>query len=72
MDSALAGSCVTNPNPFPVTLPWSEILERGASGAVWSLLAFVVLSLLLTRTIGWLPQGGGFFHNRGCPWPRWR
>jgi hypothetical protein len=69
---ALAGSCVTNPNPFAATLPWSEILDRSVAGLVWAPLAFLIFSLLFTRTAGWLPQSGGFFHNRGCPWPRWR
>lgn len=69
---ALPGSCVTDPNPFTVGLPWSEIITRGVAGSAWAVLVFILLSLLLTRTLGWLPQSGGFFHNRGCPWPRWR
>jgi hypothetical protein len=68
---ALAGTCETNPSPFAAPLPWSEVMAASASGALWALIAFVVLSLLLTQTIGWAPWAGGFFHNRGCPWPRY-
>ena len=66
------GSCATNPTPFASPIPWSEVIERGAAGAVWAFAAFFVLSLLLTRTLGLLPLAGGLFHNRGCPVPRWR
>ncbi|MEJ7811620.1 MAG: hypothetical protein WKG32_14505 [Gemmatimonadaceae bacterium] len=67
---ALAGSCETNPEPFLVPLPWSVILNRGFAGLAWGLLAFFLLSLLLTRSAGRFPWAGGFFHNRGTPWPR--
>ncbi len=67
---ALAGSCETNPDPFLAVLPWSEILGRGLAGAVWGLLAFALLSLVLTRTAGLFPWSRGLFHHRGCPYPR--
>lgn len=69
---ALANSCPTNPTPFLATLPWSEILQRGLAGLVWALIAYVLLSAAATWTVGWLPLSGGFFHNRGCPVPRFR
>ena len=67
---ALAGTCATNPLPFPATFPLGLALNRALAGFVWSALAFVLLSLLLTRAAGWHPAAGGFFHNRGCPLPR--
>lgn len=67
---ALANSCETNPNPFAAPLPLSELLTVGVSGALWGVVGFVLLSIILTRTVGRVPQAGGFFHNRGCPWPR--
>jgi hypothetical protein len=69
---ALAGSCQTNPTPFLNPLPWSEILQRGLAGLLWAAIAYVLLSLVATRLVGWLPASGGFFHNRGCPAPRFR
>lgn len=67
---ALAGSCETNPLPFTATYPLGLALNRALAGFVWSALAFGVFSFLLTRAAGWHPASGGFFHNRGCPWPR--
>jgi uncharacterized BrkB/YihY/UPF0761 family membrane protein len=67
---ALAGSCETNPLPFAETFPLGLALTRALVGFVWSGLAFGIFSFLLTRTAGWHPASGGFFHNRGCPWPR--
>lgn len=67
---ALAGSCSTNPLPFAATYPIWLALNRSLAGFVWCMLAFGVLSFLLTRVAGWHPAAGGFFHNRGCPWPR--
>lgn len=67
---ALAGSCETNPEPFLAALPWSEVLGRGLAGAVWGVLVFALLSLVLTRTAGLFPWSRGLFHHRGCPYPR--
>lgn len=67
---AYPGSCETNPEAFRVELAWSLILTRGVAGLVWGLIGFVVLSLFLTKTVGRFPWSKGFFHNRGCPWPR--
>lgn len=67
---ALAGTCETNPLPFAAAYPGDLALSRALAGFVWSALAFGVFSFLLTRAAGWHPASGGFFHNRGCPWPR--
>lgn len=67
---ALAGTCDTNPEPFAQALPWNVIIGRGVAGLVWGALMFFVVTLLLTRTAGRFPWSGGFFHNRGTPWPR--
>lgn len=67
---ALADSCETNPLPFAAAYPLGLALSRALAGLVWSALAFGVFSFLLTRAAGWHPASGGFFHNRGCPWPR--
>lgn len=69
---AMAGSCSTNPTAFLEPLPWGLIWNRAFAGLLWGALAFVVLSLVLTRTLGRWPQGRGFFHFRGCPVPRFR
>jgi hypothetical protein len=45
-------------------------LNRALAGVFWSAMAFALSSFLLTRAAGWHPAAGGFFHNRGCPWPR--
>jgi len=69
--TALAGSCETSPDPFPIRLPSAAMLDRSVAGVVWGLLAFTVLSLIATNTIGRVASSkNGFFHNRGCPWPR--
>jgi hypothetical protein len=67
---ALAGTCDTNPLPFAAPFPLDVALGRALAGFAWSALAFALLSFLLTRAAGWHPASGGFFHNRGCPWPR--
>ena len=68
---ALAGSCETNPDAFRIGLPTEMIEQRTIAGAVWSIGAFVILSLILTQVLGRVPtKGNGFFHNRGCPYPR--
>jgi hypothetical protein len=67
---ALVGTCETNPLPFAATFPLGLALNRALAGFFWSALAFGALSFLLTRAAGWHPASGGFFHNRGCPWPR--
>lgn len=69
--TALAGSCETNPDAFRVALPAARVLQRALAGLVWGGLAFFLLSLLLTRTVGrFASLRNGFFHNRGIPWPR--
>lgn len=67
---ASLGTCTTYPLPFVGTYPLGLALNRALAGFVWSALAFVLLSLLLTRAAGWHPAAGGLFHNRGCPFPR--
>lgn len=67
---ALANSCLTNPTAFTVTMPWDVVISRGLAGIVWGVLVFTLVSILLTRTAGRWPSAGGFFHHRGCPWPR--
>jgi hypothetical protein len=66
---ALAGSCETNPEPFALALPTWLVLARSVAGAVWGPLAFFVLSLGATKSIGLSDKSGGFFHNRGVPHP---
>lgn len=68
---ALAGSCATLPTAFAVRLAFGQILPTMELAALWSLVAFPILSLLLTVLAGWHPASRGFFHYRGCPWPRW-
>jgi hypothetical protein len=67
---ALAGSCETNPLPFAADLPGSLMFMRATAGFVWALFAFVLFSWIFTFVAGRHPASGGFFHNRGCPWPR--
>jgi hypothetical protein len=67
---ALVNSCETNPLPFAATFPLGLALNRALAGLAWSAAAFIIVSFLLTRAAGWHPAAGGFFHNRGCPWPR--
>ncbi|HEX6749029.1 MAG TPA: hypothetical protein VF092_17150 [Longimicrobium sp.] len=70
---ALAGSCETNPTAFARHLPFRLALNRGVAGLLWGLVLYPVVSLILTRSVGYLPAArNGFFHNRGCPVPRWR
>ena len=68
---ALAGSCFTNPLPFEAHLTFAQILPAMVVWALWALAAFPLVSWLLTRAAGWHPASRGFFHYRGCPWPRW-
>lgn len=69
--TALANSCETNRAAFEVALPSARVLERTIAGLVWGVLAFFASSLVLTRTVGYLPGlWNGFYHNRGTPWPR--
>ncbi|WP_420128167.1 hypothetical protein [Longimicrobium sp.] len=67
---ALVRTCDTFPLAFSETYPVGLALSRALAGLVWSALAFGVFSFVLTRATGWHPASGGFFHNRGCPWPR--
>ena len=69
---ALPGSCSTNPTAFLHPLPWSIVMERALAGLVWGFLAFTLLSVVFTRTLGYWPGSKGFFHFRGCPVPRIR
>jgi hypothetical protein len=68
---ALAGTCETNPLAFAARLPGALMVSRASAGLVWCGLAFILASLLFTFAAGRHPASGGFFHNRGCPWPRW-
>lgn len=70
--TARAGSCTTRPAAFLVPhLPFDLLFPRMVAGALWGLVAFTVLSLVVTRLMARGPVAGGFFHYRGCPWPRW-
>jgi hypothetical protein len=66
-----AGSCSTHPSAFLADLPYNLMFDRIFAGAIWGMLTFVVLSLIATRLLGMSRHAGGFFHYRGCPWPRW-
>lgn len=69
--TALAGSCESNPSAFPAALPFPTVLNRSLAAVAWALLAYPLVSLLLTNTVGRVPAlRNGFFHNRGTPWPR--
>lgn len=69
--TAYPNSCSTNPLPFDAPLPDNLVMLRVVVGLAWGAVAFIVVSLLLTRTLGWVPSAkNGFFHNRGCPLPR--
>jgi hypothetical protein len=69
--TAYPQSCSTNPTAFAVALPDSLVWIRTFVGLGWGAIAFIVASLILTRTLGYFPSArNGFFHNRGCPWPR--
>jgi hypothetical protein len=70
---ALANSCATNPDAFPVSLPGDVIWSRAFVGLVWGALAFIVASLIATFFLGRFAHAkNGFFHHRGCPWPRFQ
>jgi hypothetical protein len=68
---ARAGSCSTRPAAFAAEIPIELLLPRMIAGLVWGVLAFALLSLLATWMAGRWSGAGGFFHYRGCPWPRW-
>lgn len=68
---AMAATCAAHPLSFPVHLPMDALVPRMLAGAVWGVLAFTAASLVATRLAGQGPWAGGFFHYRGCPWPRW-
>lgn len=69
--AAAAGTCSTDPNPFRVALPGELVFRRAVVGLVWGPLAYIVVSLLLTATVGrFASKNNGFFHSRGCPAPR--
>ena len=53
-------------------IPYALVLPRMVAGLVWGLGAFTLASLLATRVVARGPFAGGFYHYRGCPWPRWR
>ena len=65
-----ADSCDTNPQPFRVNLPTQYLIARTIAGLIWGMLAFLTISILFTKSVGRFPWGGGFFHNRGTPVPR--
>jgi hypothetical protein len=67
---AMIESCTTNPTAFLRELPWDLVWLRALAGLVWGALAFGLLSILLTRLVGWWPGSKGLFHFRGCPVPR--
>ncbi len=51
-------------------LPGDYFFPAIAVRFVWGIFAFVALSSALTATIGRRPWAGGFFHNRGVPFPK--
>jgi hypothetical protein len=67
---AMLGSCTTNPTGFAKNLPWDRVWLRAVAGLVWGALAFGLLSIVLTRTVGRWHGAKGLFHFRGCPLPR--
>lgn len=64
------GSCTTRVATFAVDIPLDLLWQRMFAGALWGGIAFVLLSLVFTQLLGRTPAAGGFFHHRGCPWPR--
>ena len=69
--TVLAGSCEGIDVAIATRLHFGQILPTMLAAAGWALAAFPLLSVILTRLAGWHPASGGFFHYRGCPWPRW-
>jgi len=67
----LSGSCGGLKGSFPVHMSFTQIFPSMVAWALWALAAFPLLSWLFTRLAGWHPASRGFFHYRGCPWPRW-
>lgn len=69
--TAEVNTCEANPAAFAVALPGAYAITRATAALVWALLAYPLLSLLLTQTAGRVPGlHNGFFQNRGTPWPR--
>ncbi len=66
-----AGSCGALRAGMPVHMSLIQILPSMVAWAIWAFAAFPLLSWLFTRLAGWHPASRGFFHYRGCPWPRW-
>jgi len=66
-----AGSCGAARAGMPVHMSFTQIFPSMVAWAIWALAAFPLLSWLFTRLAGWHPASRGFFHYRGCPWPRW-
>ncbi|MFL5386457.1 MAG: hypothetical protein ACJ8GN_28390 [Longimicrobiaceae bacterium] len=72
--TARAGSCTTRPAAYLIPhLPFDLLFPRMLAGALWGLVAYIVFSVFFTQILarGAGPVAGGFFHYRGCPWPRW-
>lgn len=67
----VSGSCGAYRAGMPVHMSFTQIFPSMEIWAIWALAAFPLLSLLFTRIAGWHPASRGFFHYRGCPWPRW-
>jgi hypothetical protein len=63
-------TCDTAPDPFKVGLPANVVWMRVFAGMIWGALAFVVFSVIFTKTLGRVRWNTGFFHNRGTPLPR--
>lgn len=66
----VAGSCDTNPEAFAVSLPSKFVWMRVFAGAIWGFVVFVMMSIVLTKTLGRASWNNGFFQNRGTPLPR--
>jgi len=67
----IPGTCSAIRTAIGTSLAFEQILPTMLAAAGWAFAAFPALSLLLTWVAGWHPASGGFFHYRGCPWPRW-
>jgi hypothetical protein len=69
--TALPNECQSDPTAFRAPLPSDFVMGQTLSAAFFGLLFFMILSVLFTQTIGRIPRlKNGFFHNRGCPVPR--
>jgi hypothetical protein len=69
--TVIVGSCSSLPIAFVTRLSIDQILPTALAAAAWAFAAFPLLSLAATALAGRHPASGGFFHYRGCPWPRW-